>query len=271
MFHYMSPKKWFDMYPLDEIELPPYLKNDFDDIPEIAKNEVAYLPMMPTTEWAIKTNNWKKIIQAYLACVSFVDHEIGKLMEALEESPFADNTVVVLWSDHGYRMGEKGTFAKQCLWTEATKAPFIISGPNVPEGKKVDAPVELLSIYPTLLDLCSLPANPQNQGINLVPVMNDEIVQDKLTAITTYGWNNHAVRTGDYSYIKYEDDSEELYRVNEDPSEFTNLADRPEYQAHKDQIKALLPQVNEPWHLHSNYTFQPYFVEQKERVNAGLE
>ena len=104
-----------------------------------------------------------------------------------------------------------------------------------------------------------------------MPLMNGEIEQVDLTAITTYGWNNHALRTSDFSYIKYEDDSEELYDLDKDPNEFTNLADHPEYLDRKNQLKALLPKVNEPWHQHSNYTFQPYFVQQKERVNAALK
>lgn len=271
MFRFMSPQKWFDLYPLDEIELPPYLNSDFDDIPDIAKNEVAYLPMMPTTDWAIETDNWKKIVQAYLACISFVDNEIGKLLDALEQSPHANNTVIVLWSDHGYRMGEKGTFAKQCLWEEATKTPLIFSGPNLPAGKKIDVPVELLSIYPTLLNLCGLPGNPNNEGINLVPIMNAESDGLDYNAITTYGWNNHSIRTKDFRYIKYEDQTEELYHKNSDPNEFVNLANDPDYKAQKEQLMELLPTMNKPWHQHSTYNFQPYFVEQKERLNAAQE
>jgi arylsulfatase A-like enzyme len=261
------PQKWFDMYPLDDIKLPTYDKNDFNDIPDIAKNKVSHLPMMPTTEWAIETNNWKKILQAYLACISFVDNEIGKLIAALESSPYASNTVIVLWSDHGYRVGEKGTFAKQALWEPATKTPLIFHGPHIPKGKKVDAPVELLSIYPTLLELCQLPPYTGNEGRSLVPLIGNQIIENDYAALTTYGWSNHSVRTQYFRYIRYEDGAEELYDMQKDPNEFVNLSNNLEYKEIIESHKALLPLKNARWHINSNYTFQPYFIEQKERVN----
>ena len=266
------PQKWFDLYPLEDIELPAYIKNDFDDIPAIAKNELAYLPMMPTTEWAIETDNWKKIIQAYLACISFVDNEIGKLLSALEKSQYASNTIIVLWSDHGYRLGEKGTFAKQALWETATKTPLIFSGADIPKHKTIDAPVELLSIYPTLLELCQLPPNPHNEGRSLVPVIHDQQADiDDFYSLTTYGWSNHSLRTKGFRYISYEDGSEELYDMKKDENEFVNLADVKDYKDIKELHKALLPASNARWHINSNYTFQPYFVEQKKRINQDNE
>ncbi|MFD1316373.1 sulfatase [Namhaeicola litoreus] len=264
------PQKWFDMYPLEKIVVPPYLVNDMDDVPEIAKNHISKLAMMPTTDWAIETDNWKKIIQAYLACVSFVDHQIGVVLDALKNSQYADNTIVVLWSDHGYRVGEKGTFAKQALWEEATRAPLIFSGPGITKNKKINAPVELLSIYPTLLDLCKLPKNDHNEGISLTPLMKDQYNGEKLSAITTYGWNNHSVRTINYRYIKYEDGSEELYDKQKDPNEFVNLANTPQYQKEKEKLALLLPITNNKWNKYSSYSFEPYFIEQKERVNGLL-
>lgn len=264
------PQKWFDLYPLDDLVLPPYLKDDFDDIPSIAKNEVAYLPMMPSTEWAIKTGNWKKILQAYLACISFVDHQIGDLLTALESSPHASNTIVVLWSDHGYRIGEKGTFAKQALWEEATRSPMIFSGPDIPIGKEIDTPVELLSIYPTLLELCGLPENTTNEGGSLTSLMQGG-PSDGFTALTTYGYENHSIRSEDYRYIRYEDGSEELYDMRKDPNQFVNLAGDASYNAVKQAHKDKLPTESAKWHRNSKYTFQPYFEEQKARVNGNGE
>jgi len=264
------PQKWFDLYPLDELKLPPYLESDFEDIPDIAKNEVAYLPMMPTTEWAIETDNWKKILQAYLACISFVDNEIGKLLAELENSPHASRTVIVLWSDHGYRIGEKGTFAKQALWEEATRTPLIFAGPEVPRNKKVDVPVELLSIYPTLLEMCNLPPNAQNEGISIFSLFDGENDKKDWSALTTYGYNNHSIRTNDFRYIRYEDGSEELYDMEDDPNQFVNLSDSGDYRNVKASHQLLFPVKVAKWHKNSSYTFQPYFVEQKKRINAKL-
>jgi iduronate 2-sulfatase len=259
------PQKWFDMHPVESLEMTPYKADDLDDVPAIA-HLINDLPMMPSTEWAIESGEWANIIQAYLACVSFVDYEVGRVLEALQNSNHAENTVIVLWSDHGYRMGEKGTFAKHALWEEATNAPLLFSAPNLPKGKIIDTPSEMLSIYPTLVDLCGLPAYERNEGKNLVPTMLGAESENSV-AITTFGMNNHGIRTSDFRYIQYEDGGEELYDHNSDPNEWTNIAGEAEYFAVKKDMKKFLPANNVKWNIHSDYTFQPYFVEQKARTS----
>ncbi len=235
------PQKWFDMHPLEGIEVAPYKADDLDDVPPVAL-QINDLPMMPSTEWAIESGEWKKIIQAYLACVSFVDYEIGRVMEALENSGYADNTVIVLWSDHGYRLGEKGTFAKHALWEPATNAPLMFAAPNLPEGIVIDSPAEMLSIYPTLLELCALPAYDKNEGISLVSTMQNKNNNKEAYALTTFGMNNHAVKANAFRYIQYEDGEEELYDHQKDPNEFTNLAKNPEYREESRRAETLPPQ-----------------------------
>ena len=262
------PKKWFDMHPLEELEaMTPYNENDLDDVPEIAL-QINDLPMMPSTKWAIEHKEWDDIIQAYLACVSFVDHQVGRVLLALKESEYADNTVIVLWSDHGYRLGEKGTFAKHCLWEEGTIAPMMFAAPNLPKGKVVNEPVELLSIYPTLLELCGLPAYQRNEGKSLVPIFSNENNSSNNVAITTFGMKNHGLRASTFRYIQYEDGTEELYDHEKDPNEWYNVADEKEYNKVKLQLRNQLPEKNVPWAEQSSYTFQPYFVEQKERTSV---
>ena len=262
-----APKKWFDLYPLESIETPPYLADDLKDIPPVGM-QINDLPMMPSTEWAKKSGEWKKIIQAYLACVSYVDYELGRVLDALEQSKYADNTIIVLWSDHGYRLGEKGTFAKHALWETATKAPLMFAGSNLPKGKKIDVPVEMLSIYPTLTELSRLPAYKKNEGNSLVAMMQKNEDVNNSYAISTFGMNNHAIKKDGYRYIRYEDGKEEFYDHSVDPNEWHNEADNPKYKAQIEKMKALLPTVNSKWDSESNYTFQPYFVEQKTRVNG---
>jgi arylsulfatase A-like enzyme len=253
------PQHWFDLYKDQTLARPPYKADDLNDVPDIA-HQINDLPMMPTTEWAKAHNEWDNIIRAYLACVSFVDYEIGRMMDALKKSPHANNTVVVLWSDHGYRLGEKGTFAKQCLWEEATHAPLMFAGPGVPSGKTVDAPVEMLSIYPTLLDICGLPAYERNEGVSLKPLLSGHTIAE-LAAITTYGKDNHAVRSADYRYIRYEDGSEELYDHSIDPNEWNNIAQG--HAEERQRMGRMLPRHNAEWAPASTYNFQPYFKEQK--------
>lgn len=262
------PQKWFDMYPIDSIALPAYLPNDMDDIPEIGR-KINDLPMMPSTEWAIKNKEWKKIVQAYLACISFVDHQVGKILDALERSPHAKNTIIVLWSDHGYRLGEKATFAKHCLWNEATNAPLIFAGPGIDKGKMVNQSVELLSIYPTLLGLTGLPAYDRNEGIDMSGLLMGKIKTDsKLVAITTYGAHNHAIRSEAYTYIRYEDGGEELYDRKKDPNEWHNLAGQEIYREVKESMKQHLPTKNVNWALHSAYNYNPYGKEQKQKYGG---
>ena len=262
------PQKWFDMHPLEGIEVPPYLSDDLNDIPPVGL-QINDLPMMPSTEWAKENGEWKKIIQAYLACVSFVDYELGRLMNALKNSEHANNTIIVLWSDHGYRLGEKGTFAKHALWEPATRVPLMLAGPNVPKGKIIDAPVELLSLYPTLLELAGLPTYDRNEGKSLVPMMNDRKEEEGAFALTTFGMNNHAVKANDYRYIRYEDGTEEFYDHKKDPNEWTNEAQNPEYKNEITALKNHLPSTNALWDANSNYPFQPYFVKQKKRINGA--
>ena len=262
------PQKWFDLYEVDSLTMPPYKADDLDDIPEVGL-KMNDLPMMPSTEWAIKNKEWANIIHAYLACISFVDNEIGKLLNALENSKYAENTIIVLWSDHGYRMGEKGTFAKMCLWEEATNAPLMFAGPGIEEGRVVKEPVEMLSIYPTLLELCGLPSYSRNEGLSLTNLIRGGIKITNSVAITTYGMNNHAVRSSQYRYIRYEDGGEELYDLKTDPNEWENIASDEKMVTVKENLKTHLPKKNVKWNKHSLYKFQPYFVEQKERTSVS--
>lgn len=261
------PQKWFEMHPLEGIEVAPYKSDDLDDVPPVAL-KINDLPMMPSTEWAIESGEWKNIIQAYLACVSFVDYEIGRVMEALKNTEYADNTVIVLWSDHGYRLGEKGTFAKHALWEPATNAPLMFVAPNLPKGKVVNKPAEMLSIYPTLLELCGLPAYERNEGTSLVATMNRDSEEKNAFALTTYGMNNHAVKADGFRFIQYEDGEKELYDHKNDSNEFTNQANNPDYKDEIDVLKKYLPTTNAKWDSLSSYSFQPYFVEQKARTSG---
>jgi len=256
------PQKWFDMHPLDSIETPPYLEEDMDDLPAIAM-EMDDMPMMPTTKWAIESGEWPKMIQAYLACVSFVDFYIGEVLHALENSQYADNTIVVLWSDHGYRMGEKHTFAKHCLWEEATNAPLIFAGPGIQKGKVISSPAEMLSIYPTLVDLCDLATNRQNEGHSLASVLSGETEKAGEFALTTYGWGNHGIRTENFRYIRYNNGSEELYDHRTDPNEWFNLAMGGAEDDKITQLQKYLPSTDVPYAKHSSYNFNPYFIQDK--------
>jgi iduronate 2-sulfatase len=240
------PQKWFDMHPIETVKTPPYLKNDKDDLPEIAI-QIDEMPMMPSTDWAIENKQWENMVQGYLASTTFVDFYVGQVLEALENSPYKDNTIVILWSDHGYRLGEKGTFAKHCLWQVGTHVPLIIKTLSPRNGTRINQPVELLDIYPTLVELCGLSQNERNEGMSLKPLLENSDSNFKNVAITTYGRNNHALVSEKYRYIRYENGAEELYDLLQDPNEWTNLASNKMMQKVKKEFLKFLPKNNAPW------------------------
>ncbi len=234
------PQKWFDLYEKDAITLPPYRKDDLNDVPSIAK-EISILPQMPRTDWAIENQQWRSIVHAYLACISFSDHQVGRVLDALDRSDYKDNTIVVLWSDHGYHMGEKNTFQKQSLWERSSHVPLVIAGPNVPAPRRCDRVVSLLDLYPTLVEMCDLPANTTNEGRSLIPLLKQPDQAWPHPAITGWKKNSFAVQDERYRYIRYGDGSEELYDHQSDPNEWTNLAANGEHDSVKQALGKLLP------------------------------
>ncbi|MPY86302.1 MAG: sulfatase-like hydrolase/transferase [Luteitalea sp.] len=258
------PQKWFDLFDLEALSVPPYLPNDDDDIPPIGR-DLAAVPMMPTTEWAIKNGEWKRIVQAYLACVAFTDHYVGQMLNALARSAHAGHTYVVLWSDHGYHLGEKNRFAKQSIWEESTRVPLIVAGPGIDGGHVCSRPAGMIDVYPTLLDLCGLPPNSSNEGRSLRPLLDDPRADWPHPALMTYGRNNHAVRTEHFRYIRYEDGSEELYDHRHDRHEWKNLAGLDEHRQTIERLKDYLPRLNARWSPESRYDWNPYLTEHRKR------
>ncbi|MCW8924940.1 MAG: sulfatase-like hydrolase/transferase, partial [Xanthomonadales bacterium] len=265
-----APQKWFDMHPVEQLTMPPYLKNDLDDVPQISR-DLHEVPQMPTTEWAIETGEWPNIVQAVLACTSFVDHYVGEVLTALENSPYADNTIVVLWGDHGYHIGEKNRFAKHSLWEETSRVPLMIKAPGGVAGQVTKKTASLLDLYPTLLDLAGLPAYERNEGTSLRPLLEGATDTLDEVAITSYGFGNHAIRDERYRYIHFVDGSEEFYDHEVDPNEWHNLANDPAYAEAKQRLARHLPKVNAPLSpvQSGNRVVNEYFARMYEK--AGLK
>jgi arylsulfatase A-like enzyme len=176
------------------------------------------------------------MVQSYQAASSYTDSMVGRLLDKLDASGRTDNTIIVLWSDHGYHLGDKTSAVKFTLWEKATRVPFIIVAPGVTKpGSRCETPVSLLDIYPKLLELAGLPAKADNDGASLVPLLKDPKAEWMRPAIMTMGEGNHAVRSEHWRYIRYSDGTEELYDHSKDPWEWTNQAGNPK---HKDVIAA---------------------------------
>ena len=224
-----APQKWFDLYPLDTLKLPKTVPDDLKDISQYGRDITRLKHVAPTHEWVIKNGEWKPLVQSYLACVSFVDAQIGKVLTALDESEYADNTYIVLFSDHGFHLGEKERYAKRSLWEDGARTPIIIVGPGIASGKTCTKPVQLLDIYPTLLDLTGHQADPLHEGHSLVPLLKDSKADWPHVARTSFGPGNYAIVSERYRFIQYNDGTEEFYDHTKDPNEWHNVAKDPEY------------------------------------------
>jgi arylsulfatase A-like enzyme len=243
------PKEYFDLYNIDDIELPPYNPDDLEDIPE-AGREIA-LDHRSKHDKVVEMGLWKDAIRAYYASISHSDRQVGRILEGLEKSDYLENTIIVLWSDHGYHLGEKDHWHKLTLWERATRVPLIIVAPGITTpGSVCNKSVSLVDLYPTLIELCDLPAKPELDGHSLVSLLRDPEAEWEYPAITTRDKNNHAIRTEQFRYIRYNDGTEELYDHFNDSNEWTNLADEEHYREIKSDLSKWLPAENAEDALH---------------------
>lgn len=233
------PQKYFDMFPLDTIQLPTVCEDDLADIPAAGVK----MARPDGDHRAVLTHNqWKQAVQGYLATGKFLDEQIGRLVDAVDRSGKADNLLIVLWSDHGWHLGEKQHWRKFALWDDATRAPLAFIAPGVTRpNTRCDVGVDFMSIYPTLVDLAGLPIPDHVQGPSLRPLLKDPDTTWDHLAVTTHGRGNHGIRDRDWRYIRYADGSEELYDHRKDPNEWTNLANEPDYAEVKDRLAKALP------------------------------
>ena len=196
----------------------------------------------------LEHDQWAAAVQAYLATISFADAQIGRILDALDASGRAPRTVIVFYSDNGFHLGEKRHWHKSTLWERATHVPFIVVAPGVGRHGRIDRPVSLQDVYPTLTALCGLPVGERERldGDDLVPLLKDPDRRWREGTITTFRPGNHAVRTARWRYIRYHDGGEELYDRDADPHEQANLAGRAEFAATVADLASLLPAGDAP-------------------------
>ncbi len=238
------PRKYYDMHPLDKIQLPPTTANDLDDIPPAG---VAMAKPNGDHAEILASGRWKEAVQAYLAAISYADVMIGRLIDALDASEYRDNTMIVFWGDHGWHLGEKQHWRKFALWEEATRAPLIWVVPGLTKPNSVcERTVDFMSIYPTLTDLAGIPTPKHVEGKSIRSLLADPRAAWSDPAITTYEFKNHAVRSEAFRYIRYADGGEEFYDESKDPYEWKNLAGEPGFASEQTALAKHLPAKNAP-------------------------
>lgn len=239
------PPEWYARFEESSVVLPQVPAGDLDDVPDRFKN----MPQIaPTHREVVEAKKWQALVQAYLASVAFVDHCIGHLLTGLESSPHAKNTIVVLWSDHGFHLGEKEHWAKRTLWEESTRVPLLFAGPDIVPGEPCREAVSLVDIYPTLIELCGLNERKNLDGISLVPQLENPRTERKVPVQISSFEGNHAIRSRDWKLIHYADGSEELYDHRNDPQEIKNLIRQPTAESNtiRQKLAAYLPKQAAP-------------------------
>lgn len=246
---FIAPRSYFDHYPLEKLQFHPVKDDDLADSPWVARRNARVQDDINIRK--ADPLGRARVIQAYYACASFVDDMIGTVLAELAQSPYADNTVVVFWSDHGWHLGEKRSWRKFSLWEESARTPMIIADPRSSEtsGKQCNRPVGLIDIYPTLADLCGLPSQSDLDGVSLRPLL-DEPTADKpglcTPELTVQGRGNYSLRDEEWRYTRYFDGGEELFNHKKDPYEWTNLATDSRYDDVKSHLASFLPQDSVP-------------------------
>lgn len=237
---FYAPKKYFDLYSLEDIHLPQLKDDDLDDLPPMGQKFASQ--RREDYELVNKTGKYREMLQAYLASISFADAMVGRILDALEHSEHAEQTIVVLWSDHGWHFGEKQHLHKFTLWERSTHIPLVIHAPGMSgQGTVCKRPVGMLDLFPTLNELCKLPEVNGLSGQSIVPLLKNPNLAWDRPALTSHGPGNHTVRSQRWRYIRYADGGEELYDHSHDPHEWTNLAANVEYTKIKKELGSWIP------------------------------
>ncbi len=269
------PRKYFEMFPLKSVQLPPLYEEDLADLPQESRKMVRkhrYYRAM------VEHDQMKQTVQAYLASMAYTDMLVGRLLTALDQSPHADNSIVVFWSDHGWHLGEKHWYRKFTLWEESCRVPLIIRLPksmskslseSMAAGSRCERTVSLLDLYPTLIELCGLEPRQDLDGHSLVGLLKQPTAAWPHAAVSSLGPRRHTVRSERWRYIRYGAGGEELYDHDQDPNEWANLAGTKAYRQVLEKMRARLPRRAAAKAQTDRFEVKAYFETYKAEITAA--
>lgn len=240
------PQEFFDLYPIEDVQLPPIREDDLDDI----LNHAGKPMHRPSDDylWLKEQGQMKHAVQAYLAATSYADACLGKIFDAVAQGPHADNTIIVVWGDHGWHLGEKLRYRKATAWSESTRCPLIIRTPTMTKRHDCESLVNLIDLYPTLVDYCGLPPKSNLDGVSIKPLLSDPSSAVRQSTTTIFGENRASITDGNWRYIATDDVAEELYDLRSDPQEWHNLItdDSAESRQSLERMRDLVPETFAP-------------------------
>lgn len=241
-----APARFFERWKRDEIELPKVLATDLDDLGPVGRKWAVEPITAGSHATVVEHDQWRDAVHAYLACTTYVDAEVGRLLDALDAGRFGENTLIVLWTDHGWHLGEKQHWGKWTGWERSTRVPLIVVPPRsraaefAKAGSRCDAPVGLIDLFPTIAEFADVKVPESLAGQSLVPLLRDPDAGDDRIAVTSFDPGNVSLRTSRWRYVRYADGSEELYDHAADPREWRNLAGDDE---HRETLRRLRERV----------------------------
>ena len=239
-----APKRFFDRFKDDPGQLPPVKNSDLNDLGEMGRKWAREAVTAGSHATVVEYGQWQAAVEAYLACTTYVDHEIGRLLGALDQSAAGKDTWIILWSDHGWHLGEKEHWGKWTGWERSTRVPLMVVPPRSKAGKfaaggsRCHQPVSLLDLYPTLVELCDLQGPETLDGQSLEPLLREPSRATGRVVTTTFDRGNISLRSDRWRYIRYSSGEEELYDLAQDPNEWSNLAGRAEYEGTRKKFAA---------------------------------
>jgi arylsulfatase A-like enzyme len=266
-----NPKRFHEMYPLDKVSLPEVPNEDFEDLPYRAKQLALYPKTSGRHETVVKYRQWENAVASYLASVSFVDELVGDMVRALEKRDLMDNTWIILWSDHGWHLGEKSHWGKATGWFRSTRVPFLLVPPDgnteFKRAVNINNMVNLLDLAPTMADIAGIPKKKSWEGRSLMPILKQQVKVWNEVTLTTFSIGSHTISTPGWQLISYFDGSFELYNMINDPNQFNNIADQPEMSDVINQLKKYIPEESN-WNYFIRYGDYKVLVPKKGSIQV---